>query len=280
MPQRDKKEHKCNPAVIREKILREEEIRNFKPKEEIMTQEIMLAKQEKQPPIIALMESPERAVEIYDNIKKNFYKLLTDNGEVIQIKGKDYVKYEGWQTIGTAMGILPRIVEIVRLDGSYQAKAEAVLVKTGAVIGSGFAICSREEPNWKDKPEFALLAMAQTRASGRALKMILSGMIAHLGFEPTLAEEMIEENGNQQPIIKHTAKETVTNEGTQVEYTANEIPAGGCTEKQQKAIWAILKNKGLNDEQIKTKLAADYGIEHTRQLTKQQASEIIELYGK
>ena len=41
---------------------------------------------------------------------------------------------------------------------------------------------------------------------------------------------------------------------------------------QMKKIFALLREKNLTQEQLKTK----YGIEHMNELSKQQASEIIE----
>ena len=245
---------------------REEEIKKLEQKrkeKEIMEQPKEIVVKEIQPAIITLMENPEKAVAMYDSIKKNFLNLLRNNGEVIKIKNKEYVKYEGWQTIGTALGILPKIVEITKNDDFYQAKAEVILVKTGVIIGSAYGICSREEANWKDKPEYAIIAMAQTRAAGRALKMILSGFIAHCGFEATPAEEMSEVfNDDDTPASQ------------------KETPKGGATEKQQKAVYAVLRAKGISNEEITKKLGADYGVEKISELTFKQASEIINLYGK
>ena len=280
MPAKDRKEHQCNPAKIFAFAGQKYAMEHPQKKEEVMeeTKPMVVAKEEKQPAIINIMESPERAVEVLNNIKANFAKLLKDNGEIIKVKGKDYVRYEGWVTIATAMGIMPQVTDLVKSNGTYQAKAIAILIKTGATIGAGFGICSKNEPNWKDKPDFAIASMSQTRACGKALKTILSGVITHLGFEATPAEEIIDIGNGTEP-IKHTLKETTNLNGSKT-VTYNEIPPGGCTEKQQKAIYAILKGKGLTDEDIVEKLAADYGVEHTRQLTKEQASEVIELYGK
>lgn len=47
---------------------------------------------------------------------------------------------------------------------------------------------------------------------------------------------------------------------------------GPITEPQTRKIFALLKEKGVTEEQIKAK----YGVEHVNQLTKQQASEAIE----
>ena len=143
-------------------------------------------------PLARLMESPEKAVEILNSIKANFSKLLKANKEIITIPTKqgkkEYVRYEGWVTIATVMGIMPRITELIKIDKGYQARAEAVVVKTGQVVGSAYGICSKDELTWSTRPDFSIAAMAQTRAAARALKTILGGVITHIGFEGTPAE--------------------------------------------------------------------------------------------
>ena len=150
-------------------------------------------------PLSRLMGSPEEAVVLLNSVKANFSKLLKANKEIITIPTKQgkkaYVRYEGWVTIATVMGIMPRITELLRLENGkgYQAKAEAVVVKTGQVVGSAYGICSKDEATWATRPDFSIAAMAQTRAAARALKTILGGVITHIGFEGTPAEIAEEE---------------------------------------------------------------------------------------
>ncbi len=244
--------HICPPDLLLKKATEKYE------REAIMDTKELVVRDEKQPAILTLMESPEKAVAMYDDIKKNFLSLLKKNGEVIKVKGKDYVKYEGWQTIGTALGILPRVIEVIPIEGGYQGKAEAVLVKTGRVVGQAYGLCTKDELNWKDKPMFGLMAMAQTRASGRALKMILSGFIAHCGFEATLAEEIIETNGG---VVAPTE-----------ETTHSEV----ISEKQQKRLYAIGKESGMPAEEFKTWLKEKYGYEHTKNILREHYDAICE----
>jgi hypothetical protein len=268
MPEKDKVRHKCDSEVIRRNIEDEEKL-----KKEIvaMEEKHLIEQQNRQPAILALMESPEKAVAMYDDIKKNFLRLLKDNGEVIKVKGKDYVKYEGWQTIGTALGVLPRIVEITKNDGFYQAKAEAILVKTGAVIGSAYGICSREEANWKDKPEYAVMAMAQTRAAGRALKMILSGFIAHCGFEATPAEEVIDMG---EP-IRHERTEEINPDGSKdVTYTEKPPKTILISDAQRKRLYAIGKESGMPADFFKDWLQKSYGITDTKDIQREYYDDI------
>jgi hypothetical protein len=46
------------------------------------------------------------------------------------------------------------------------------------------------EPTWSKQPANALMSMAQTRASSKALRMALSSIVKLAGFEPTPKEEM------------------------------------------------------------------------------------------
>ena len=90
------------------------------------------------------------------------------------------------------------------------------------------------------------------------------------------------ETKEPKPVVKHTSTEVENEDGSRkITYAQEEgRPAGGCTEKQQKAIWAILKGHDMTDDDIKEKLFADYGVTHSRELTKTQASEIIDQYGR
>lgn len=288
MPGEEKKGHKCEPAQIFRYAKQRYELEDIKKGSVIKREAEMPEKQalvpvagEKQPPIVSLMESPEKAVEILNSVKQNFKKLLVDNGEIIKIKTrqglKEYVKYEGWNTIATVMGILPQVVELTKMDDGYQAKANAVLLKTGAVVGAGFGFCSRKEPNWADRPEFAIQSMAQTRAAGKCLKTILSGVITHLGFEATPAEEMVdvELNGaKQEPIIKHKMSEQETPDGKEIRYEETSPAINLISEKQQKRLYAIGKESGMPGDEFKEWLKKNYNIENTKDIKREWYDDI------
>lgn len=109
------------------------------------------------------------------------------------------MRYEGWVTIATVMGIMPRIITLTKIDKGFQAYAEAVYIRTGQVVGSAYGICSKDEGVWAQRPDFSIAAMAQTRAAARALKTILGGVITHIGFEGTPAELADDENLGEDP---------------------------------------------------------------------------------
>lgn len=109
------------------------------------------------------------------------------------IQGKKYVKAEGWQTLGTFLGVIPKEKYLKRLeDGSYEAYIEIVKFKDGMVVGGASAICSRSEKRWSTADDYAVRSMAVTRATGKAFRVGFSWIVTLAGYAPTNAEEMPE----------------------------------------------------------------------------------------
>jgi hypothetical protein len=63
----------------------------------------------------------------------------------------------------------------------------------GVVVGSGIGSVFDDERPWNTRPQFARQMMAQTRATGRALKGVMGWAFAALDYEGSIAEEMPEE---------------------------------------------------------------------------------------
>ena len=57
-------------------------------------------------------------------------------------------------------------------------------------MSKGVAICSNKEANKRQWDEYAICSMAQTRATGKAFRNLLSWIMKAAGFEATPAEEM------------------------------------------------------------------------------------------
>lgn len=111
------------------------------------------------------------------------------------IGGKKFVKCEGWVTLATLRGCLPREVEVTEMpEGRYVAKVELVRVSDGSILTSASAECGGpEDPVWFARAPNARRSMAITRATGKACRVAFSWVMALSGFEVTPAEEMIEE---------------------------------------------------------------------------------------
>lgn len=137
--------------------------------------------------------TPQAQVEQASQIAKVLSDVIRKQGLSVKIGSstKEYVKAEGWQTLGTFLGILPRERETNRLsDGSYVAHVDLIKFSDGTVVGGGSALCSASEQRWGRADEFARRSMAITRATGKAYRGAFAWIITLAGYEPTPAEEM------------------------------------------------------------------------------------------
>lgn len=125
---------------------------------------------------------------------------IVKNNLSVKIVNKDYVMVEGWQFAGGLLGLMPRIVKVEKLDEmKWLAQAEIINSKTGQVVSTGYALCSKSESKKASFDEYALLSMAQTRAIGKAYRNLIGWVVKMSGFEATPAEEMKQEPIKQAP---------------------------------------------------------------------------------
>ena len=114
--------------------------------------------------------------------------------------GKKHLMIEAWQTIAAWYGVTVGVDYCRSLDpegDAWEAKAVAT-TPTGREI-SAIALCTRDEPNWRGKPDFQLASMAQTRACGKALRICLGWVAVIAGYSATPAEEMERESAQATP---------------------------------------------------------------------------------
>jgi len=114
------------------------------------------------------------------------------------IQGKKYVTFEGWQFLGSMLptAITPQTEWTTELRD--ETTGETLGYKTRVVAkdvngnerGAAESVCMFAERNWAGKDANALMSMAQTRASSKALRMALSSIVKLAGYEPTPKEEM------------------------------------------------------------------------------------------
>ncbi len=83
----------------------------------------------------------------------------------------------------------PRVAWSRPLENGWEARAEARTLD-GRVVGAAEAMCTRSERNWASRDDFAIRAMAQTRATSRALRGPLGFVMTLAGHSPTAAEEI------------------------------------------------------------------------------------------
>lgn len=134
------------------------------------------------------LDSPQSLTTFAEELKKFIVKqnLFTN------IQGKNYVNVEGWQFAGGNMGLFPVVESCERLDreGEIAYKASVALYSGEKIVSRGIALCSSKERSRTNADEYVISSMAQTRAEGKAYRMILGWLMKVAGYEATPKEEM------------------------------------------------------------------------------------------
>lgn len=119
--------------------------------------------------------------------------IIRDRKLFKRIGQKDHVYVEGWTTCGAMFGVAIRPVscdENPAIEGEFVATVEAVRASDGFVLGRGIASCGPDEAEWKKRSRQARRSMAQTRAAGKAMRLLFSWVMEMAGYAPTPLEEL------------------------------------------------------------------------------------------
>ena len=145
-------------------------------------------------------------VDVAVNVANTLAPLVRSQGLVEKGLNKsnpeqEYVRVEGWEVLGTFLGIVPVTTIIKEVTNSkgrvvgYVARAtlyQNPIIENDEIVG-GTVIARAEAQADKSgfqKDLFAIASMAQTRALGKAYRMGLSWIMKMAGFEGTFAEDM------------------------------------------------------------------------------------------
>lgn len=173
------------------------------------TNEIVTVEQPRQLPDYAILnpEIPMSAkVDVATNVANTLAPLVRSQGLTVKglnrsNKDAEYVTVEGWEVLGTFLGIVPVTTIIKEVKNKqertvgYVARAtlyQNPIIENDEIVG-GTVIARAEAQADKSgfqKDLFAIASMAQTRALGKAYRMGLSWIMKMAGFEGTPAEEM------------------------------------------------------------------------------------------
>tara|TARA_B100001063_G_scaffold246553_1_gene286271 strand:+ start:767 stop:1405 length:639 start_codon:yes stop_codon:yes gene_type:complete len=149
-------------------------------------------------------------------------KVIKDKKLYTSIRGKAYVNVEGWQFAGGQLGIIPIMESVVDLSDrankvlKYQATVKLVNFKNQQTMGMGIAICSNEESMKRKFDEYAICSMAQTRAVGKAYRLLIGWLMKSAGYESTPLEEMDEVFSKSKPTVTKSTKEYAREEANKV----------------------------------------------------------------
>jgi hypothetical protein len=131
-------------------------------------------------------------VEVLDRasrVAQALKNVITQQGLVSNIQGREHVRVEGWTTLGAMIGVNPVVVWTRELADGWEARVEARTLD-GRVVGAAEAMCTKAERTWASRDAYALRSMAQTRATSKALRGPLGFVVTLAGYEATPAEEM------------------------------------------------------------------------------------------
>lgn len=134
----------------------------------------------------------------------------------MEIQKRKYVRVEGWQAIAVAHGCTASARDVERVEGGVRAVGEVRRMSDGAVIAEAEGFVGEDEPTWyggvtrtwewgekrgekvwtdktlPKRPDYAIRAMAQTRAISRACRSAFAHVVVMMnaGLSTTPAEEV------------------------------------------------------------------------------------------
>ena len=113
------------------------------------------------------------------------------------IQGRNYLTVQGAQAIASSLGYTSGTASLRHVEPTESVagywEATCTVLLNGVIVGSGIGSVFDDERPWNTRPQFARQMMAQTRATGRALKGVMGWAFAALDYEGSIAEEMPEQ---------------------------------------------------------------------------------------
>lgn len=194
---------------------------------------------------LVLEGDPEQQLEFAHKAASTLMKWVAQKPKKVMIRGEQYLEFGDWQILGRFYGATVGIEWTKPIDKGWEARA--IVQRNGETISSAEAMCTRTEKNWKDRDEFMLKSMAQTRASAKALRQAFGWVAELAGMKSTPAEEM--DGVYDQTPIKDSAVPTVTydnpeDDGPKAKGNQIDIPTDVTAQRQR--IFALLKARGVN----------------------------------
>lgn len=116
------------------------------------------------------------------------------------IQGRNYLTVQGAQAIASSLGYTSGTASLRHVEPTESVagywEATCTVLLNGVIVGSGIGSVFDDERPWNTRPQFARQMMAQTRATGRALKGVMGWAFAALDYEGSIAEEMPEQGSS------------------------------------------------------------------------------------
>lgn len=234
----------------------------------------------------------------------DYYRASTDAASLCKqivvasaqdIKGKKYVRVEGWQAIAIAHGCVASAGDVERTDTGYRAIGRVIKMDTGLVISQAEGFVGDDESMWASRPEYARRAMAQTRAISRACRSAFAHVVVMMnaGLSTTPAEEVPTDGFDDAPkcapaklapqqapksTTPMTPEQVASKMGGTVEQTASapdQKTGKKISEAQAKRLFAIAKQNKWSNDELKSHVLT-FGYEHTRDILMSDYEAIVD----
>lgn len=172
-------------------------------KEVEVVEEKALVTQEPPKQSLVLEGDPDQQMDFAIKAANALMRAVSQKKSPVMIRGNQYLEYGDWQVLGRFYGATASVSWSKKLTNEegkfigYEARAE--VLHNGIVISAAEAMCMRDERNWKDRDEFMLRSMAQTRAASKALRNAYGWVAELAGMKSTPAEEMADVIPSIQP---------------------------------------------------------------------------------
>lgn len=153
--------------------------------------------------------NPENQLAVASDVAGVCKAIVTATAQ--SIKGKKYVRVEGWQAIATAHGCMASARNVEAIEGGIRCIGEIRRLDTNAVICTAEGFVGDDEPTWENRPLFARRAMCQTRAISRVCRSAFAHVVVMMnaGLETTPSEEIIDADyrPHRRPGVKEMIEE-------------------------------------------------------------------------
>lgn len=132
-------------------------------------------------------------------VSQVFNEFVATHPQLVIVKdGKQYLKAEAWQYLLGQLGLFPSCdcLSMVHTNKEGEQEFKGVKVEVTLTSKEGLQLCksmmvARCDEDWlKDKPEYAVYGLAQTRAISRAARNVYGWVAVEAGFEATPWDEM------------------------------------------------------------------------------------------
>lgn len=212
-------------------------------------------------------------------------QIIEQRGLFVKIQGRDYVMCEGWTTLATMCGLMPREVscEYDREDDVFIATVALVRISDGMELTRASAECGGDsDATWAKRPRYARRSMAITRATSKSCRIALSWVMNLAGYEPTPLEDyegIAYQDGVEEANKKHGPEEPESEPAT-------------IGKDKQKAVWRIaavrvkeliergdLPPKAEPDVIMRDILSA-WALEHTADIPRKNYDRFVALVNK